>query len=268
MALNMSRADVSPGATRDANAGLRALIVDRDSMSSQLLADALVRNRSYQAAAVLSPDLLKTLAVREAHLVVIAADLRSGSGSGFGIADMVSRNYPQTGIMILLDQVSRANVISAFRSGARGVFSRQQGMTAFLECIDHVQRGHIWAGSKESTILLEALKSIPAPVISAAGSGNLLTSRELQVVQKAAQGKTNRAISQELNLSEHTVKNYLFRVFEKLGVSSRIELLFYLTMRGHNFGKAEAGAASGDGQIAQGVAARPVLPAAALSESH
>jgi hypothetical protein len=42
-------------------------------------------------------------------------------------------------------------------------------------------------------------------------------------------------IASELNLSEHTVKNYLFRAFEKLGVSSRIELLFYLTMRGHTF---------------------------------
>jgi len=39
-------------------------------------------------------------------------------------------------------------------------------------------------------------------------------------------------------LSEHTVKNYLFRAFEKLGVSSRVELLFYLTIRGHTFGAA------------------------------
>jgi two-component system nitrate/nitrite response regulator NarL len=54
-------------------------------------------------------------------------------------------------------------------------------------------------------------------------------------VQCAAKGKTNRAIANELGLSEHTVKNYLFRAFEKLGVSSRVELLFYLTVRGHRF---------------------------------
>jgi DNA-binding NarL/FixJ family response regulator len=52
-------------------------------------------------------------------------------------------------------------------------------------------------------------------------------------VQCAAKGKTNRAIASDLQLSEHTVKNYLFRAFEKLGVSNRVELLFYLTMRGH-----------------------------------
>ena len=51
-----------------------------------------------------------------------------------------------------------------------------------------------------------------------------------QVVHCAARGKTNKAIASELCLSEHTVKNYLFKAFEKLGVSSRVELLFYLCL--------------------------------------
>jgi DNA-binding NarL/FixJ family response regulator len=55
------------------------------------------------------------------------------------------------------------------------------------------------------------------------------------VVKCAARGKTNKSIAAELGLSEHTVKNYLFRAFEKLGVSSRVELLFYLTVSGHTF---------------------------------
>jgi DNA-binding NarL/FixJ family response regulator len=68
-----------------------------------------------------------------------------------------------------------------------------------------------------------------------------LTVRELQVVKCAARGKTNKVIAGELGLSEHTVKNYLFHAFEKLGVSNRVELLFYLTLRGHTFdpGRAE-----------------------------
>ena len=59
-------------------------------------------------------------------------------------------------------------------------------------------------------------------------------------MQHAAKGKTNRAIANDLGLSEHTVKNYLFRAFEKLGVSNRVELLFYLTIRGHSFGPASS----------------------------
>jgi DNA-binding NarL/FixJ family response regulator len=83
--------------------------------------------------------------------------------------------------------------------------------------------------------LLEALKSLPAPVELTEIDSSTLTKRELQVVQCAATGQTNKAIASELGLSEHTVKNYLFRAFEKLGVSSRVELLFYLTVRGHSF---------------------------------
>jgi DNA-binding NarL/FixJ family response regulator len=63
-----------------------------------------------------------------------------------------------------------------------------------------------------------------------------LSYREKQVVQSAARGKTNKVIAGELGLSEHTVKNYLFHAFEKLGVSSRTELLFHLTLRGQTLG--------------------------------
>ena len=103
-----------------------------------------------------------------------------------------------------------------------------------------MRRGLIWAGKEESTILLEAFRNIPSPALLTEDDSAALTKRELQVVLAAAKGKTNKAIATELCLSEHTVKNYLFRAFEKLGVSSRVELLFYLTVRGHSFGPAKA----------------------------
>lgn len=132
---------------------------------------------------------------------------------------------------MLLDRVNRTSVIGAFRSGARGVFSRQQSMAEFSDCVKQVREGLVWAGKAEFNFLLEALRSIPAPTINISSTAVPLSTRELQVVRHAAQGKTNRAIAQELGLSEHTVKNYLFRAFDKLGVSNRIELLFYLTMK-------------------------------------
>jgi len=60
-----------------------------------------------------------------------------------------------------------------------------------------------------------------------AGQGVHLTDREVQVVRLVAEGYTNREISQALGLSEHTIKNYMFRVFDKVGVSSRVELAIY-----------------------------------------
>ena len=60
-----------------------------------------------------------------------------------------------------------------------------------------------------------------------AKSGSLLSAREIDVVRCVAEGLSNREIAQRLKLTEHTVKNYLFRIFDKLGVSSRVEVVLY-----------------------------------------
>jgi DNA-binding NarL/FixJ family response regulator len=213
----------------------RVLIVDRDSMSSDLLASALIRERKWDASAVEPHALLHTLNTRGADLVILGSDLNWQSGSCFDLAHQVSRTLGTVSIVLLLHLSSREMIINAFRSGARGVFSRQQPMSEFLDCIEHVRRGFIWVGRHETDFLLDALKSIPAPAINTDPHSPSLSTRELQVVKCAAEGKTNRAIAAELNLSEHTVKNYLFKAFEKLRVSSRVELLFYLTVQGHVF---------------------------------
>jgi DNA-binding NarL/FixJ family response regulator len=106
-------------------------------------------------------------------------------------------------------------------------------MADFIECVEHVRKGFIWAGATETNFLLDALSSIPPPNLSRASESSPLSVRELQVVKCAAKGKTNKVIAGELGLSEHTVKNHLSRAFEKLGVSNRVELLFSLTSRDH-----------------------------------
>ncbi len=224
--------------TQHAKRSIQILISDRDSMSSDLIANAVGIDRSREAAAILSANLLPELANRKVDVVVIGADQSFRSGDGFDLASTVSRIHPKIMIVIILNHSNPESVIQAFRSGARGVFSRQQPMNDLLSCIDHVWNGQIWAGKSETMWLLEAFKSIPSPNL-ASGQANL-TPREFQVVQHAAKGKTNKAIAIGLGLSEHTVKNYMFRAFDKLGVSNRIELLFYLTMRGNPAAVAEA----------------------------
>ena len=56
---------------------------------------------------------------------------------------------------------------------------------------------------------------------------SLLSEREMEVVRSLAEGLTNREIAERLGLSQHTIKNYLFRVFDKLGVSNRLELALF-----------------------------------------
>jgi two-component system, NarL family, nitrate/nitrite response regulator NarL len=213
----------------------KVLIVDRDSMTSDLLVLALSSDRRYEAVAVVGPRLMGVVSKGEVGLVIIGAELNSNGGNGLQLAETLYRAQPETKIIILLDDTSGESVLNAFRTGARGVFCRRQPMAEFLDCVEHVRKGFIWAGREETNHLLDAVKSIPKTNHLSDNDLPMLTARELEVVRYAARGKTNKTIASEMGLSEHTVKNYLFRAFAKIGVSSRVELLFHLANRANAF---------------------------------
>jgi DNA-binding NarL/FixJ family response regulator len=94
-------------------------------------------------------------------------------------------------------------------------------------CVEQVHAGQIWGNCAELSEVIQAFSELaPIHVVNADGM-RLLTKREEEVVRLVAQGMQNREIARELKLSEHTIKNYLFHIFEKLGVSSRVELVLY-----------------------------------------
>jgi len=95
------------------------------------------------------------------------------------------------------------------------------------KCIQRVHEGQVWANSEQLKFLIESVAENSPRAITDARGATLLTNRELSLVQLVAEGRTNRDISRELRLSEHTVRNYLFRIFNKLGVSTRLELALY-----------------------------------------
>ena len=128
---------------------------------------------------------------------------------------------------MLLDSSDRAQVIESFRAGARGVFCRTESLKQLAKSIRCVHEGEIWASHVEMDFLVEAVAE-PAPLtFLSANVHALLSARELDVVRCVAEGLNNREIAQRLTLREHTVKNYLFRIFDKLGVSSRVEVVLY-----------------------------------------
>ena len=95
------------------------------------------------------------------------------------------------------------------------------------KCIRRVHEGQIWVSNVELEFLLDLVISVRPLKIARAGGMARLTPRERDVVRLVADGMRNQEIAVQLNLSEHTVRNYLLRVFDKLGISSRVELVLY-----------------------------------------
>ncbi|MGA9566973.1 MAG: response regulator transcription factor, partial [Candidatus Korobacteraceae bacterium] len=129
-----------------------------------------------------------------------------------------SNSAPTCPWVLLVDQSEPQIVVSAFRAGAKGVFSRAQSDIHLLaKCIRRVVEGQVWVDSKQLQHLLDVLTDNRNGKPGAAGAQGKLTRREESVVRLVVQGLVNREIAQQLGLSEHTIKNYLFRIFDKLG---------------------------------------------------
>ena len=213
---------------------IRILVADRDRMGSQLLAESLARDPAFEITAVASAsDVLPAAVTRQADVALISSDCDNVPRKGLQVARTLSAHRPGVHIVMLLETNTRETVVASFRCGATGVFCRSEPLSELHSCIKRVSRGEIWASSSQSQCLLETLRSTPSYEGIRDGRIGMLSKRELEVAECAVQGQSNRQIADYLQLSEHTVKNYLFRVFEKLGVSSRFELLFLLFNENH-----------------------------------
>jgi two-component system, NarL family, nitrate/nitrite response regulator NarL len=206
---------------------IRVLVLDSSAIHTQLLADALRRDRVLEVSSMDSSKPVARIVVeRGIDVLVIGTHLEEQSYRGFEVLREVRTSRPDTRAVVLLDSSKPQVVLDAFRSGARGIFSRSESIEKLCKCIHCVHTGQIWANSHEMSLALEALASAPTVNPVDAQGLSLLSKREKEIVQSLAEGLTNREIAERLGLSQHTVKNYLFRIFDKLGVSSRVELLF------------------------------------------
>jgi len=191
-------------------------------MSCELLVTALERSRypiSVAASATDSEEVLRQYSSSNPDVCIIGSDLKDGAHSGFGVTRELRSLSPNARVILLLESEQRQSVLEAFRSGAVGVFSREEPFETLCKSVRKVHEGQVWASNRQLHYLVESLTESGTPATEDKGV-QLLTKREKELVQLVTEGRTNRDISRELGLSEHTVRNYLFRIFNKLGTSN------------------------------------------------
>jgi two-component system, NarL family, nitrate/nitrite response regulator NarL len=206
----------------------RVLVADTAPMNSQMLAEVLAKHKDFAVfeAAPTSNEVLAAIAEHQPHVAVVSST--PGERDGVSLTESICGSFPAIRVLQLLDRSEPEAVVRAFRSGARGVFCRTNSLELLARCITRLREGHVWANTQELNFVMDALSVEGAGPRKFAGSGNVkLSRRELDVTRCVAEGLTNREIASRLGLTEHTVKNYLFRIFDKVGVSSRVELVLF-----------------------------------------
>jgi two-component system nitrate/nitrite response regulator NarL len=130
--------------------------------------------------------------------------------------------------LLLMDPVHPDVQASAMRVGARGVIAKGASMPHFVQAIRGVMGGNYWVDGQ----LLESVPERPSTPPKGPARKFRLTQREMQVVAAVADGETNKGIAERFRVSEDTVKHHLSSVFDKVGVSSRLELAVFAFTHG------------------------------------
>jgi len=190
--------------------GLRKLLEGADDV--EIVGEASNGVEATKMLAKLKPDIL-------------LLDLRMPEKDGLGVLEEINFDSTQTRVIVLTAAEDDRDVVRAMRLGARGVVLKQSASDLLLKSIRKVADGEIWLDNRMTAEVIDAFKKS-----AEAGQRRekpLLSDREKEIVQLVAQGFRNREIGEKLFISEQTVKNHLHNIFDKLGVSDRLELALY-----------------------------------------
>jgi DNA-binding NarL/FixJ family response regulator len=212
---------------------IRVLVADSTPMSSQLLSEAVGKSSEIEVLGYSSePAEISELATRlNPDVLLISAHLGEDPARGFAVLEQLRTERPNLKGIVLLNARRPGLIVRAFQSGASGVFCRST-LDMLCKCITSVNEGQVWANSEELSYVLAALANPAQPQKMESRILSLLSKREREVVGYLVEGFTNREIAETLRISQHTVKNYLFKIFEKVGMSNRVELVFNLLSDG------------------------------------
>jgi two-component system, NarL family, nitrate/nitrite response regulator NarL len=129
--------------------------------------------------------------------------------------------------ILLTAAIEKKQIIEALQVGARGVVLKEAATQMLIRAIRTVMTGQYWVGREAvadlTTYLKHQIASQPAPKAKSYG----LTRREIEILGTIVGGLSNKEIAQKFSLSEDTVKHHLTNIFDKVGVSSRLELALF-----------------------------------------
>ncbi|MDP9252918.1 MAG: response regulator transcription factor [Chloroflexota bacterium] len=189
--------------------GLRGLISRQTGMS--VVGEAGSVAESIEAAARAKPD-------------VVIMDVRLPDGSGVEACRAIREARPETKVIMLTSYADDEALFASILAGASGYLLKQTRGQAVVDAITAVAAGRSLLDPDVTGKVLERLRETRAEDPALAS----LTDQERKVVVGLAEGKTNRDIGEALFLSEKTVKNYVSRILDKLGLSRRAEAAAYM----------------------------------------
>jgi DNA-binding NarL/FixJ family response regulator len=156
---------------------------------------------------------------------VLLFESRIASNPPEAAAEILKR-APELKLIVVTPEAEADQTVEYLRRGVRGIVTRAIAPDLMLRCVRKVAEGETWLDNRGVNWVIEAYRAQASQLISPRPK-NRLSDKELQIVSCVSQGMRNKEIAQQVGTTEQVIKNYLRKVYDKLGVSDRLELALY-----------------------------------------
>jgi DNA-binding NarL/FixJ family response regulator len=206
---------------------LQILIVDDHRIFREGLRKLLEAEPNFRVAGEAGDGAEAVRKVRQLRPDLILLDLSMPGMHGLDALRELTEQATTTRILLLTAAIEKDELVTALQLGARGVVMKDSASTVLLEAIHAVMAGQFWVDRGGVSNLVDALRSRLGGAPQRPPQDFGLTARELEVIAAVVAAHSNRDIAQKLSISEKTVKGHLTNVFNKVGVSNRLELALF-----------------------------------------
>lgn len=172
--------------------------------------------------------------VQQTEPDVVILDLRMPNLDGLSALQALQQMNKRAKVIVLTASEDKNEFVQAMKFGCSGIVLKQTAPELIVKSIRKVNAGEIWLDSHTTAAVMRQFAA-PGDVIGGTAKGrerSPLSAREREIVSLVAQGYKNKEMAEKMFISEQTVKNHLHNIFDKLGVSDRLELALYAIHKG------------------------------------
>lgn len=206
---------------------IRVLIADDHSLFREGLRKLIESEAGFEVIGEAADgEMLLDLARRQ-HPDLILLDLAMPRQDGMEVLRQLSAAEIPVRTLVLTASINKSQIVQALKLGAYGVILKECTTQRLFDSIRCVMAGQYWVGRESVSDLVRALRSVSSPDASSRSKDFGLTPRELEIISLVVAGYSNPEIGQRCSISEQTVKHHMSNVFDKLGVSNRLELALF-----------------------------------------
>ena len=169
---------------------------------------------------------------------ILLLDLKMPGLDGLATLQRLQIAKNKTRVIVLTASDDKNEFVQAMKLGTSGIVLKQTATELLIKSIRKVHAGEIWLDSHTTAAVMRQFSTaLDGAHSSASGTGkgrerSPLSAREREIVALVAQGYKNKEMAEKMFISEQTVKNHLHNIFDKLGVSDRLELALYAIHKG------------------------------------